>query len=68
MSSPSTNGTPKFSSASMNTSSAPARIDGSTTGSTTVASTRQRDAPRFWPASSIDRSTAFSAAKVGRTT
>jgi hypothetical protein len=52
----------------MKTSSAPESTEGITTGRITVRNTRQRDAPRFCPASSIETSTALKAASVGSTT
>ena len=51
----------------MNTSSAPARIDGSTSGSVTVRSMRAREAPRFCAASSTDTSIDLNAAVTGST-
>ena len=68
MSSASTNGTPKLSSASMKTSSPPASTEGMTIGTVTVQKVRPRDAPRFCAASSTEMSTALKAASVGRTT
>ena len=68
LSSASTNGTPKFSSASMNTSRPPARIEGSASGIVTVRSMRARDAPRFCAASSTEMSIDLKAATVGSTT
>ena len=67
-SSASTAGTPKFSSASMKTSSAPASTDGTTMGNSTVRNACQRDAPRLRAASSIERSTALNPARVGSST
>lgn len=68
MSSASTKGTPKLSIASMKTSSAPASTAGMTMGTVTVQKVRQRDEPRFCPASSTEMSTALKAARVGKTT
>ena len=68
MSSASTNGTPKFSSVSMNTSSAPASIAGSTIGRVTVRTVRRGEEPRPCAASSIETSTALKAAMVGSST
>ena len=67
-SSASTKGTPKFSSVSMKTSRAPARIAGSTIGSITVRTVRLGDEPSPCAASSIDTSTALKAATVGSST
>ncbi len=52
----------------MNTSSAPARTDGITIGKITWRNVRQREAPRFWLASSTDTSSAFNPATVGSNT
>src|SRR3546814_11944633 len=68
MSSASTTGTPKLSIVSMNTSSAPDRTEGITIGKITVRKVRQRVPPRLSPASSPDKSTAFSAATTGIST
>ena|SRR6476469_146906 len=68
LSSASTKGTPKFSSVSINTSRAPASIDGITIGKVTLQKVRQRDAPRFWLASSTETSSAFRPATVGNRT
>lgn len=68
MSSASTKGTPKFSSVSMKTSRPPASTAGMMTGTVTVRNTRQREAPRFCPASSIEASTARTAAIAGSST
>jgi hypothetical protein len=43
-------------------------MEGRITGKVTVRSVRQRDEPRFCAASSIETSTAFSAATVGSST
>ena len=67
-SSASTKGTPKFSRVSMKTSSAPARIAGSTIGRITVRTVRPGEEPRPCAASSIDTSTALKAATVGSST
>ena len=52
----------------MKTSSPPARIDGSTSGSVTVRSMRAREAPRFCAASSTEMSIDLNAAVTGSTT
>ena len=54
--------------ASMNTSRPPASTAGMTIGTVTVQKVRQREAPRFCPASSTQMSTALNAARVGITT
>ena len=68
MSSASTKGTPKFSSVSMKTSSAPARIAGMTIGKVTVHTVRRGEEPRLCAASSMETSTALKAAMVGSST
>ena len=61
-------GTPKFSSASMNTSSAPASTAGVATGNSTVRNTCRRDPPRLRAASSIEMSMALKPAMAGIST
>ena len=68
MSSASTKGTPKLSITSMKTSNPPASTAGMTIGTVTVQKVRQREEPRFCPASSTETSTALNAARVGKTT
>ena len=68
MSSASTAGTPKFSIVSMNTNSAPDSTDGITIGRVTVRNVRASEEPRFWAASSTERSTALRPATVGSST
>ncbi len=68
LSSASTIGTPKFSSVSMKTRSAPDSTEGMTIGKVTVQKPRQREAPRLRLASSTETSIAFSPAMVGKST